>query len=428
MDPFQTVLWMLSQLNVRDVALDINGDGDTLLKEKILMLSHKDAVDNCYKNSRCNSHDRTNLLELQTDLHLVLIGASTTDPSMKSKYFNIYRLPIQGEFEADRRFSEEDANLARSTPTRSEFLNGNAIVECIAQDNNKQDLRQSGVDKNTGTDKRLSLNDISDMDWLGKVLLRGSVEDLTKSGKRASSASINVKSDRIGKKTTYDIDAILGVSLNFSKKKTQDYVWDNLLFLGLNRFKVTNGGSDINEVSFGLMSEVQFRTGDVNHIIKAWPAYITDLKSDVSLGTLELAWAPIFGEAKLNPLISPIRIDPVWFSLDLEGRLQAGKVFDDGGQVELQDTQEYLRAGWHARTQFFGVRGSLIEHFKWGTHYTNTTGFAGQFDNVDFFKSELSYAFDSEDTVSLKLSYENGHKGNQLTKVNLWKIGFGVKY
>ena len=426
MDPFLTVRWMLSQVNVRDIALDINKDGNTMLDEKIAMLSVRGEIERCVEERRCNHVDEKNLLYLQDALQQVLNEGSVELP--KGKYFRIIRLPVNGEYEAlSQQVSERPTGFElfnrEGQVTTIECINGELIEAVLSA--------QSDLDNNIDMDGTSVLQVSNNTNWLDKVLLRGSVVDLTKDkGRNASSATINVFRDILSKKTTYDVDAVLGISFNSEKDHNADTFWEHIWFLGLNRFKVTKGGSDVNEVSLGLITQAEFEGQNVDHIISIQPAYVTDSKTDVSLGTLEMAWHPIPGRAISNPFISPVSISfiPVLFKLGLEGRLQVGKVLDDGGNMELQDTQEYLRAGWYARTQFFGHEDTPIERLRWDTQYTHMTGFAGQFDNIEFFKSELSYGLDSKDTFSLNLSYEDGRKGAQLKKVNLWKVGFGVKF
>ena len=182
MDPFQTVRWMLSQVNVRDVALDINMDGDTLMEEKIKMLSSEAEIDECIDEGRCNDVDKMKLENLQRVLGRLLWAASNEEESIKSKLFRTTRLPVYGEFGVDVRInnSDEGSNQGSvSTLRRSEFLtlaNRYVIVECIDDELFEKVLStQSHADRNNKVNETRESFTKIDTEWLDTVLLRGSV-------------------------------------------------------------------------------------------------------------------------------------------------------------------------------------------------------------------------------------------------------------
>ncbi len=393
---------LLSINTVRDTALDANGDGNTLIDEKIQALTNGDYCRSVSKG--CSAEDETALAKARATLQA--FAAEDGGPGYTIRH---------------RDQPNQDAAAAKPTVTPSDLLldDGRTLqIFCVALPATpvEQDVAEEGywhLDKGDKTGFRL-VGDISDLSK-GRQSL-GSIKP----------AQLSITGDLIEDETDYKVEIVTGYAFDI----TGGSEIDSSLIPFLEAQRVTSGDEieiDTLGAGFQVASTVDW-PGSLRSVFSVSPVYQTDSDFESEIGTLKFSWTPTLAKGAALPLGFPRVYGPVEVSFGLDFLADAGRVFDEGDQDNLDGEGTFLRFGNTASMQLRGAESTLIRPFELHIANRYLYNVGAQFDNINQFDAALAYIFPQNENYLISVAYSNGRDENSLELYEYWQTQFGIKF
>ena len=387
--PQAIIAWLLDEYPVRDGALDADGDGNTLINEKIRALTEDDF---CASTSTCSPDDEAALSKARDHLrgfadqgggigYVIEPSAETfdlrdlLDPVGRTVQVRCVALPEQPQ-EAD----------ARDQPYWRE--NGNS------------GFRLSG-----------------DIDNLSKN--RGSLGAV-------KAAELSITSDLIEDETAYRVNAVAGYAFDIAGG--DDIQTAIIPFLEAER--VTSGDeTQIDTLGAGIQQAATVNwPGMLISEFAVTPVYNTDSDFESQTGTLKFRWTPSLAPGAGFPLGFPEVYGPLELRLGLDLLTDAGRVFNEGDQNNLEGEGNFLRLGNQASMQVRGAPGNLFRQFELQLANRYLYNVDTAFENINQFDAALAYLFPGNENYQLSFAYSNGRDENSLELYEFWQTQFGVRF
>ena len=289
--PQAIIAWLLDEYPVRDGALDADGDGNTLIAEKIRALTEDDF---CASTSTCSPDDEAALAKARDHLRGFADQGGGTgyviEPSAET--FDLRAL--------------------------LDPAGGTVHVRCVAlpeqpQEADKHDQPYWRENGNSGF--RLS----GDIDNLSKN--RGSLGAV-------KAAELSITSDLIEDETAYRVNAVAGYAFDIAGG--DDIQTAIIPFLEAER--VTSGDeTQIDTLGAGIQQAAIVNwPGTLISEFAVTPVYNTDSDFESQTGTLKFRWTPSLAAGAGFPLGFPQVYGPLELRLGLDLLADAGRVFDEG--------------------------------------------------------------------------------------------------
>ena len=399
--PEAVISWLLGEYFVRDAALDADGDGNTLIEEKIQALT----VDNyCTTISKkCSAADEEALAGARGQLRT--FADQGGGPGYVVELLDRSGNAVQAApgVILPRDLLDDGARRAR--------------IRCVALPIMPDDA-----------DKSVQIHWQENGD--GGFRLAGDIDNLSKSrgslgGVKA--AELSITSDLIEDETAYRVNGVAGYA--FDVAGGGDIQTSFIPFIEAER--VTSGSeTQIDTLGAGFQQAATVTWPSVLRSEFAFtPVYNTDSDFESQTGTLKFRWTPsLDGNRAWFPLGFPKVFGPIELRLGLDLLLDAGRVFDEGDQDNLDGEGNFLRLGNQTAMQVRGAPNNLFRQFelKLANRYLHNVDTA--FENINQFDAALAYLFPGNEHYQLSFAYSNGRDENSLELYEFWQTQFGIRF
>lgn len=398
--PKAIIAWLLDENLVRDVALDADGDGNTLVGEKILALTDEGFCASI--STKCSEADEAALSKARQQLDAFI--AAGGGPG-----YSIQRLD-----EADNALLGKAEDIAARDLLE---LEQPAIeIQCVALPEISQPTEQatqSYWQENGDSGFRLS----GDVDNLSKN--RGSLGAV-------KAAELSITSDLIEDETAYRVNAVAGYA--FDLAGGADFQTSLIPFLSAER--VTSGSeTQIDRLGVGFQQAVTVNwPGNLISEFAISPIYETDSDFESHTGTLKFRWTPTLAENAAFPLGFSQVYGPAELRLGLDFLADAGRVFDEGDQGNLDGEGSFLRFGNQAALQLRGAPGNLFRQLELQIANRFLYNVDAEFEQINQFDAALAYLFPGNEHYQLSIAYSNGRDDNSLELFEFWQTQFGIRF
>jgi len=424
LDPLRLVRWLVAVSDISDAALDADGDGDTLLSEKQLALVQPGYCTQDIGRA-CNAEDEETLQRIQDRL------ADFVDRAGGPEFvFERVRRPT-----IDERVEQASLNpFFEMTGRRfqvGEVLDDRGrFVEVYCTTPEPDQLEQVAdvaapeiVDE---LERPYWIFNPRDADGLR---LTSEIDDLNKDRNKLVAvrpAELSVTADLDDDQTLYQVKAVLGY--NFEVERSDLIFTSTIPFLVFERF--FNGEeNEIDKLGFGFQEAFSiFQPDRSGSEVAITPLYLTDSEFDTDIGLVKLRWTPTLASDSRLPIGFPKTYGPVDVQFNIDALADFGRVFDDGGDVELADESEFFRVGGRFGMQFRGAKDSGFDHIALDISNRYLKDVDG--DESDLYRLDLSlsYLFSKAENYRLSVSYVNGRTDDTLEETEYWKTQFGIRF
>ncbi len=425
-DPFRLVRWLIAVSGLSDAALDADRNGDTLLAEKQLALVQPDF---CKADPRrsCNKNDASTLERIQQRL-----GDFVDRAGGPAYVFERLRRPT-----IEERVSSAFLNPFYEVPGRqfqvAEVLDitGRFVrIYCSSPEPEPEDQASiadlSGAEIQETLERPYWIFNPRDADGLR---LTSEIDDLNKDRNNLGSvrpAEFSITADLDDEETLYQVDAVVG--FNFEVERSDLVFTSTTPFILFERF--FNGTeNEIDKLGFGLQEAFSFFKPDRSGSeFAVTPLYLTDSDFATDIGILKLRWTPTLAPTAPLPIGFPRTYGPLSFQLDIDALTDLGRIFDDGGNNDLDDEAEFFRIGGRLGMKFRGAEKTGFEHIELGIsnrYLKNVDDNVGDLYRLDV---SLSYLFSQAENYRLSFSYANGRTDDTLEDTEYWKTQFGIRF
>lgn len=398
--PQAMIAWLLSEHLVRDAALDANGDGSTQMTEKIQALTDEDFCVSVSAN--CTDADKAALAKARDQLRA--FAEAGGDPG-----YVIEPLDATGQRSSD---------ILESLPPRDLLTHQDLglRVRCVALPK---------TDEASEVDEHAYWQENGD----SGIRLTGDIDNLSKSrgslgGVKA--AQLSITGDLIEDETAYRINAVAGYAFDLSGGSEVQTVF--IPFLEAER--VTSGSDtkiDVLGAGFQQAATVNW-PNPLRSEFAVTPVYETDSDFESHIGTVKFRWTPSFAEASDVPLGFPEVYGPIELRLGLDLLADAGRVFDDGEDNNLDGEGTFLRLGNQASLQLRGAPGNLFRQFELRVANRYLYNVDTDFEHINQFDATLAYLFPDNENYQLSVAYSNGRDDNSLELYEYWQTQFGIRF
>lgn len=426
-DPFRLIRWLIAVSGLSDAALDADRNGDTLLLEKQLALVQPDY---CTADPRrsCNEDDALTLERIQLRL-----GAFVAQAGGPDFVFERLRRPT-----IEERVDAPFLNPFYEVPGRqfqvAEILDITgrfAKVYCTSEE--LEELSEELVAADTDASEIVEAPEKPD--WIFNprdadgLRLTSEIDDLNKNRKALSSvrpAEFSITADIDDDETLYQVDAVIGY--NFEVERTDLIYTSTIPFLLFERF-FDGSSNEIDKLGFGIQEAISIYQRDFSGSeFAVTPLYLTDSNFSTDIGLLKLRWTPTLAPTSTLPVGFEKTYGPLSLQLDVDMLADIGRVFDDGGNDDLEDEADFFRLGGRLGMKFRGAEGTGFDHIELGIsnrYLKNVDDNIGDLYRLDV---SLSYLFNRSENYRLSFSYANGRTDDTLEDTEYWKTQFGIRF
>ncbi len=398
--PKAMIAWLLDENLVRDVALDADGDGNTLIGEKILALTDDDFCASV--SMKCSEADEASLSKARQQLQAFV--AADGAPG-----YVIQRLDEAGNVVPGKADDITARDLLESyKPT--------VQIRCVPLPKASQQAEkaQKPYWHENGN---------------GGFRLSGNVDNLSKS--RGSlgavkAAELSITSDLIEDETAYRVNAVAGYA--FDVAGGEDFQTSFIPFLSAER--VTSGSeTQIDTLGAGFQQAASVNwPGELISEFAVTPIYETDSDFESHTGTLKFRWTPTLAPAAPFPLGFSQVYGPAELRFGLDFLVDAGRVFDEGDQGNLNGEGNFVRLGNQAAFQLRGAPGNPFRQIELQIANRYLYNIDTDFEHINQFDAALAYLFPGNEHYQLSFAYSNGRDDNSLELYEFWKTQFGIRF
>ena len=395
--PQAIVAWLLDENPVRDSTLDADGDGNTLIDEKILALAEDDYC--ASTSTTCSAEDEAALAKARERLR------AFADQGGGPGYV-IERLSQAGAALPQDLAPVEIRDLLDPA--------GRAVqIRCVALLEEAREKDEPYWRENGNGGFRLS----GDIDNLSKN--RGSLGAV-------KAAELSITSDLIEDETAYRVNAVAGYA--FDVTGGNDIQTSIIPFFEAER--VTSGNeTQIDTLGVGIQQAATVNwPGMLISEFAVTPVYNTDSDFESQTGTLKFRWTPSLAAGAGFPLGFPEVYGPVELRLGLDLLADAGRVFYEGDQDNLDGEGNFFRLGSQASMQVRGAPSNLFRQFELQLANRYLYNLDTEFENINQFDAALAYLFPGNENYQLSFAYSNGRDENSLELYEFWQTQFGIRF
>lgn len=240
-------------------------------------------------------------------------------------------------------------------------------------------------------------------------------------------AEISWVDDNAAKRSTFDLNAIVGYSFGDGKVGFTPFLQARIKRIDDEAAAPGAATGDISKWAIGANISV-FREDSLNAFSFA-PLYAIDDEEDSRIAALRATWTPgyLHRVPKL-PYESSITEGRVAWKLVHQWHLHAGKVIDAGDSAKLADQEHYARGGFSLGLVFWLLPKELAaSRLSADASYRNLFRITGDH-NATSWTVGLNFSPEKNDHFTFRLSYEDVVDEETLTEFEGWKLSFGVRY
>ena len=393
----QTLLaWLLDQLQLRDSVLDADGDGNTLVDEKIRAVTEEGYCASVA--ATCSDDEATGLRETRERLAAFLAADG-------GRGFIIERWDGGRPYASD--ISPRDL-LEQQSPR--------VQIRCAALP----------VEEAAVVDQAYWRQD---EERVGGFRLAGDVDNLNKSRGALSAvkaAQLSITGDLLEDETAYRVNAVAGYA--FHVNGGDDVVTTFIPFIEGER--VTSGeDTQIDTLGAGFQQAANVNwPGELISEFAVTPIYQTDSGFDTHTGTMKLRWTPSFAPETGVPLGFAHAYGPVELRFGLDFLADAGRVFNEGNENNLEGEGTFLRLGNQASMQIRGAPETLFRPFELQLANRYLYNVDTNLNDINQFDAAIAYIFPGTENYQLSFAYSNGRDQNSLELYEFWQTQFGIRF
>ena len=394
---------LFSENLVRDSTLDANGDGNTLIDEKIRALTGDDYCASVAAG--CNDADKAALAKAREQLQAFADAGG--GPGYRLEALDGTGTPLP-----EAVASTQAGDLLRG-------LGQSVQIRCVALP--KASPEEEPADQSYWHDNGKAEHGFR---------LAGDIDNLSKSRTSlgaVKAAELSITSDLIEDETAYRVNAIAGYE--FSLAGGEDDVETSIIpFLQAER--VTSGSeTQIDTLGAGFQQAATVNwPGSLRSEFAVTPVYQTDSQFDAATGTLKFRWTPTFIEGSSFPLGFPQVYGPVELRLGLDLLADAGRVFVEGDGNNLDGEGNFIRLGSQGALRLRGAPGNLFRQFELQLSDRYLYNVDTQFEHINQFDAALAYLFPGNEHYQLSFAYSNGRDDVSLELYEFWQTQFGIRF
>lgn len=399
--PPQVLLaWLLDELQLRDTVLDTDGDGNTLADEKIHALTDEGY---CSSIAGTCSDDEKEALRKTRERLSAFIAADG------GRGFVIERL--------------DGASSNSSEPTA-----GTTPRDLLEQRNPRVRIRCAAL-----TVEEAAVADHAywhqNEERVGGFRLAGDVDNLNKSRGAlgaVKAAQLSITSDLVENETAYRVNAVAGYA--FHVNGGDDVITTFIPFIEGER--VTSGeDTQIDTLGVGFQQAATVNwPGELISEFAVTPIYQTDSGFDTHTGTMKFRWTPSFAPETGVPLGFAHTYGPVELRFGLDVLADAGRVFNDGNENNLEGEGTFLRLGNQASMQVRGAPETLFRPFELQLANRYLYNVDTNLNDINQFDAAIAYIFPGSENYQLSFAYSNGRDENSLELYEFWQTQFGIRF
>ncbi len=424
LDPLRLIRWLIAVSDIGDAALDADGDGDTLLTEKQLALVQPGYCTQGLGRA-CTATDAETLERIQDRLADFVDRAGGPDyvfervrrPTIEERVEQEFLNPF---FEVTgRRFQ-----VSEVLDVRKRFVE----VYCTAPEAD-QPVNIADVAAPEIVDEPEKPHWIFNPRDADGLRLTSAIDDLNKDRNKLIAvrpAELSITADLDDDETLYQVKAVVGY--NFEIERSDLIFTSTIPFLLFERF--FNGEeNEIDKIGVGVQEAFNiFQPDRSGSEFAITPLYLTDSDVDSDIGVLKLRWTPTLAPDSLLPIGFPRTIGPLSLQLEVDTLADFGRVFDDGGDSDLENEAEFFRVGGRLGVQLRGAEDTSFDHIELGISNRYLKDVDG--DDSDLYRLDvsLSYLFSQSENYRLSVSYVNGRTDDTLDQTEYWKTQFGIRF
>ena len=424
LDPLRLIRWLIAISDIGDAALDANGDGDTLLAEKQLALTQPNYCTQDIGRA-CTADDEATLSRIQARLSDFVDRAGgpefvferlrrpTLDERVKHGFLNPF-YEITG-----RRFQ-----VAEVLDVQKRFVE----IYCTADDPEEETVIADIAAPEIVEEPETPYWIFNPRDADG-LRLTSEIDDLTKDRNTLGAvrpAELSITADLDDDETLYQVKAVVGY--NFEVERSDLIFTSTIPFVLFERF--FNGNeNEIDKLGFGVQEAFNVLQPDRSGSeVAITPLYLTDSDFDTDIGILKLRWTPTLAAGSTLPIGFPRTYGPLQLQLGVDALADVGRVFDNGGDAELEDESEFFRVGGRLGLQFRGAEDSGFDHISLDVSNRYLKDIDGNETDLYRLDISISYLFSQSENYRLSVSYANGRTDDTLEETEYWKTQFGIRF
>jgi hypothetical protein len=423
-DPFRLIRWLIAVGDLSDAALDANGDGDTLLAEKQLSLVQPGY---CTREigRACTADEAATLDRLQQRLVDFVDRAGGPDyvferlarPSIQERVEAPFLNPF---FEVPGR----QFQVAEVLDVKQRYVQ----IYCTAPE-----LEEPPILADIPTPE--IVEEPEKPHWVFNprnadgLRLTSEIDDLTKDRNKLGAvrpAELSITADLEDDETRYQVKALVGY--NFEVERSDLIFTSTVPFLLFERF--FNGAeNEVDKLGIGVQEAFNIlqpdRSGSEFAIT---PLYLTDSDFRTDIGILKLRWTPTLAPDSVVPIGFTKTLGPLSVQLDLDALSDVGRVFDDGGNSDLEGEANFFRVGGRIGMTLRGAEHTGFDDIQLdlsNRYLKNVDDNVGDLYRLDM---SLSYLFDQAENYRLSVSYANGRTDDTLEQTEYWQTQFGIRF
>lgn len=425
LDPFRLIRWLIAVSGLSDAALDADRNGDTLLAEKQLALVQPGY---CTADPRrsCNEDDALALERIQIRLGDFVARAGGPDYVFE----RIRRPTIEERVEAP--FLNPFYEVLGRQFQVAELLDiTGRFVQVYCTSEQLEDEEALAPD----TDVSEIVETPETPDWIFNprdadgLRLTSEIDDLNKSRSKLGTvrpAEFSITADLDDDETLYQVDAVVGY--NFEVERSDLIYTSTIPFVLFERF--FNGSeNEVDKLGFGIQEAFSvFKTDLSGSEFAITPLYLTDSDFNTDIGLVKFRWTPTLPPDAALPIGFSRDYGPLALQLDLDALADFGRVFDDGGNDDLDDEADFFRIGGRLGMKIRGTEETGLDHVELGIsnrYLKNIDDNVGDLYRLDV---SLSYLFNRSENYRLSFSYANGRTDDTLEDTEYWKTQFGIRF
>ncbi|MEM8948410.1 MAG: hypothetical protein AAGA21_19175 [Pseudomonadota bacterium] len=424
LDPLRLIRWLIAVSDIGDAALDADGDGDTLLAEKQLALVQPGYCTQGIGRA-CTAEDEERLERIQDRLDDFVDRAGGPDyvferlrrPTIEERVDEEFLNPFYEE--TGRRFQVPEV-----LDVRKRFVDIYCTDPKADETANVADIAAPEIVAEP--EKPYWIFNPRDADGLR---LTSAIDDLTKDRNKLVAvrpAELSITADLDDDKTLYQVKAVVGY--NFEVERSDLIFTSTIPFILFERF--FNGEeNEIDKLGFGVQEAFSiFQPDRSGSEVAITPLYLTDSDFDSDIGVLKFRWTPTLPSDAVLPIGFPRTYGPLSLQLEVDALADLGRVFDDGGDSDLENEAEFFRVGGRLGLQFRGAEGTGFDHIELDISNRYLKDIDGDDTNLYRLDVSLSYLFSQSENYRLSVSYANGRTDDTLEQTEYWKTQFGIRF
>ena len=247
-----------------------------------------------------------------------------------------------------------------------------------------------------------------------------------------AAASLAVNSDRIARKTTFDLHAVLGYVMP-TVELTDRVTLASIPFLKVDRSFINAAkippNSDVENYGVGTRESLTFPVAPQFYSTLSFqPQYIFSVQNDAEIFKLNVVlepqplW-PYFGYAAATGIAG---LDAKAY---VRGVMNIGHVTQPSKNPAFLLTNNYVQGGVQVGGSVFSTDpDSMFNGVSFPISYTYLEGLSGQFKTVHLFQAAANYTLPKTKYITIGLSYVNGRNLDTFEQQQVYKASLGIKY